>query len=480
MPRMTLDSDACWEAFAARDRRFEGRFVAAVTSTGIYCRPGCPARIPARNRVRFYAHPAAAQAEGFRPCLRCRPDASPGSPAWVGSSATVARALRLIAQGALDDAPVEALAARLGVGARQLTRLFHEHVGAAPGEVARTRRLHFARQLLERSNLPVTEVAFAAGFGSVRRFHEAVRDAYRLSPTALRRARRGTVPEGLVLRLPFRPPLDWEGLRAFLGARALVGVERFDDGGYHRTFALGADTGVLTVRPAASGDALELSISAATPAALLDLATRARRLFDLDADPAAIGSALARDPRLAPLVARRPGLRVPGAWEPFEMAVRAILGQQVSVAAATTLAARLVALHGRPLAAPAAGLTHVFPTPAALAGAEVGSFGIPAARAEAIRTLAREVASGALRLGPGATAEETISRLRQLPGFGPWTASYVAMRACGEPDAFPAGDLGIRKALGAPGHPAAEAECERHSQQWRPWRAYAALHLWSR
>jgi AraC family transcriptional regulator of adaptative response / DNA-3-methyladenine glycosylase II len=255
-------------------------------------------------------------------------------------------------------------------------------------------------------------------------------------------------------------------------------VERFDDDGYRRTFSLGGATGVLSVRPSRDGAALELTVSPSPPAALLEIATRVRRQFDLDADPDAIGSVLGRDPRLAPLVARRPGLRVPGAWEPFETAVRAILAQQVSVAAATTLAGRLVARHGVPLASPAAGLTHVFPAPAALAEADVGSFGIPGARAEAIRALARAVASGALRLGPGATPEETIARLRELPGFGPWTASYVAMRACGEPDAFPAGDLGVRKALAESGALASAAEAERRSQAWRPWRAYATMHLW--
>jgi AraC family transcriptional regulator of adaptative response / DNA-3-methyladenine glycosylase II len=480
---MPLDPEACWEAFAARDRRFEGRFVAAVTSTRIYCRPGCPARTPARNRVRFYPHPAAAQADGFRPCLRCRPDATPGSPAWDGTSATVARALRLIAAGALDGAPLADLAARLGVGERHLGRLFHEHVGAAPGEVARTRRLHFARKLLDETSLPVAEVAFAAGFGSVRRFNDAMRAAFGRTPSALRRAvldeERGA-PERLALLLPFRPPLDWAGLRGFLAPRALAGVERFDGDVYRRAFTAGGVPAVASVSPAPGVDALSLVVEGAPAAALLDVTARARRLFDLDAEPGAIAAALSRDPRLAPLVAARPGLRVPGAWEPFETAVRAILGQQVSVEAATTLAGRLVARHGRPLARGARhGLTHLFPAPAALAAADPASFGVPAARAEAIRALAAAVAAGALRLGPAASAEETIASLRRLPGFGPWTAAYVAMRCCGEPDAFPAGDLGIRRALGSGGAPCGERDAERAAEAWRPWRSYAALHLWA-
>jgi AraC family transcriptional regulator of adaptative response / DNA-3-methyladenine glycosylase II len=476
---MPLDPDACWQAFAARDRRFEGRFVAAVLSTRVYCRPGCPARLPGRERVRFFLHPAAAQAEGFRPCLRCRPDASPGTPAWVGTSATVARALRLIAAGALDDAPLEALAARLGVGARHLTRLFHAHLGAAPGEVARTRRVHFARQLLEQTALPVSDVAFAAGFGSVRRFNEAVRGVFARTPGELRRACRA--PErggGLGLELPFRPPLDWEALRGFLAARALAGVERFDGATYRRAFEVDGAAGTVSIAPVPGRAALRLVVEPAQPAALLAIAARARRLLDLDADPEAIGAALSRDPLLRRLVRARPGLRVPGAWEPFETAVRAILGQQVSVGAATTLAARLVARHGRALGAPSAGLTHLFPSPAALAAADPGSFGIPGVRAEAIRALARAVASGAVDLRPAESVEATVARLRALPGFGPWTAHYVAMRACGEPDAFPAGDLGVRRALGGPGAPASERECDRRAAAWRPWRAYAVMHLW--
>jgi AraC family transcriptional regulator of adaptative response / DNA-3-methyladenine glycosylase II len=396
----------------------------------------------------------------------------------VGTSATVARALRLIAGGALDGAPVEALAARLGVGARHLTRLFHAHLGAAPGEVARTRRVHFARQLLEQTGLPMSDVASAAGFGSLRRFNEAVRHAFARTPGELRRAGRAPAAGGLALELPYRAPLDWAGLRDFLGARSLAGVERFDGDAYRRTFELAGGSGVLEVSPVAGRDALRLVVDPPRPAALLEVAARVRRLFDLDADPAAIGVALSRDPLLRPLVRARPGLRVPGAWDPFETAVRAILGQQVSVAAATTLAARLVARHGRALAEPRAGITHAFPEPAALAAAEAGAFGIPGARAEAIRALARGVATGDVDLRPAESVDATVARLRALPGFGPWTAHYVAMRACGEPDAFPAGDLGVRRALGGPGAPAGEREAERRATAWRPWRAYAVMHLW--
>jgi AraC family transcriptional regulator of adaptative response / DNA-3-methyladenine glycosylase II len=517
---MLIDTDACWQALVARDRRFEGRFVAAVTSTGIYCRPGCPARTPRRENVRFYPHAAAAQAAGFRPCLRCRPDASPGTPAWSGSSATVARALRLIAVGALDGAPVEALAARLGVGARHLTRLFREHVGATPGAVARTRRAHFAHQLLDETDLPAAEIAFAAGFGSVRRFNEAIREAFHRTPGALRAARRGRAALGpvrpernaagsvrsernaagsvrpersataggaeskgavaLVLRLPFHPPLDWDGLLDFLRERAIPGVERIEARRYLRTHPVEGGAARISVATVPGASALEIQITPPAPGALLDLVARVRLLFDLDADPAAIGAALSVDPVLGRAVRARPGLRVPGAWDGFELAVRAILGQQVSVRGATTLAGRLVALCGQPVdGAGADGLTHLFPTPAAVAAVDPARLGLPRARAAALVQFAAAVARGEVDLRVGASLEETIAQLTALPGIGPWTAHYLAMRAFGEPDAFPAGDLGIRKALGAPGAPAPEVEVLRRAERWRPWRAYAAMHLWA-
>lgn len=475
---MPLDPDACWDAFAARDPRFDGRFVAAVTTTRIYCRPGCPARLPLRGHVRFYPHAAAAHAAGFRPCRRCRPDAAPGSPAGAGASATVARALRLIEGGALDGDGLEALADRLGQTSRHLTRLFREHLGTTPGAVARLRRVHFARQLVVETALPIAEVAFAAGFGSVRQFNAAFRAAFAATPGALRGRRAAGGGGPIALELRYRPPLDWAALTAFLAARAIPGVEAVADGAYARTHRVAGGAALVRLSAVAGAPRVRLEVSPPSAAALLDLAARARRLLDLDADPAAVAAALGGDPILGPSVAARPGLRVPGAWDGFEVAVRAILGQQVSVKGATTLAGRLVEACGTRLAVPAQGLTHLFPAPAAVAAVDPARLGLPRARAEALVGLARAVERGEVELRPGASLDETVAALRALPGVGPWTAQYLAMRAAGEPDAFPAGDLGIRKALGG-GAPAPEREAERRADAWRPWRAYAAMHLWA-
>jgi AraC family transcriptional regulator of adaptative response / DNA-3-methyladenine glycosylase II len=427
--------------------------------------------------VRFFASPAAAQAFGLRPCHRCRPDASPGTPAALGTPATVTRALRLIDEGALDDAGIDALADRLGVTARHLRRLFDQHLGAAPIAVARTKRAHFARKLLEETALPMTEVAHAAGFASLRRFNDAVRAAFRATPSELRRrgARREAARDDadVVLRLPYRAPMAYDDLLAFLERRAIPGVERVTAGGYARTIEAAGRAARIEVRRAAEGDHLRLSAWGVGGADLFPLVTRVRRLFDLDADPLRIDAHLARDARLAPSVAARPGLRVPGAWDGFELAVRAILGQQVSVAGATTLAGRLVERFGRPAAGGIDGLTHLFPTPEALAGADVASVGLPKARAAAIVGLAAAMAAGERPLEP---AEGPV----ELAGIGPWTAAYVAMRGGRDPDAFPAGDLVLRRALAGAGR---EAPPERAvlllSEPWRPWRAYAAMHLWS-
>jgi AraC family transcriptional regulator of adaptative response / DNA-3-methyladenine glycosylase II len=465
-----LDADAMYTAMESRDRRFEGHFVVGVRTTGIYCRPGCPARIPHRRNVRFYACTAAAQADGLRPCLRCRPDAAPGTPAAIGSPTTVARALRLIAQGALDESGVDALADRLGVTARHLRRLFDRHLGASPLAVARTQRVHFARKLLEETRLPMAEVAASAGFASLRRFNDAVREAFHASPSELRR--RGAAPDGepgaLVLQLPFREPMAYEPLLAFLAARAIPGVERVEGGTYARTVSASGRDGTIEVARAPKASALCLRVRVAPGADLFAVVARARALFDLDADPRRIDAHLSRDPRLARGVRAHPGLRVPGAWDGFELAVRAILGQQVSVAAATTLAGRLVARFGRPLQGSRDGLSHLFPTPDALARGDVASIGLPRARAEAIRTLARAVRAGGRPF-------ESIEGMASLTGVGPWTAAYVAMRAGRDPDALPSGDLVLRRAAGTEGARALEAMAEA----WRPWRAYAAVHLWS-
>ena len=370
----------------SRDRRFEGRFVIAVTSTRIYCRPGCPAPIPRRQNVRFLPCAAAAESAGFRPCLRCRPASVPGSPAWAGTSATVARALRLIQAGDADDLGLEALAERLGVGARHLRRLFAAHVGAPPKAIAQSRRAHLARQLLEQSALPMAEVAHATGFSSVRRFNDAIRSTFHAAPRELRR-RAGGAGSGpaLTLFLPYRPPLHWPSLVGFLGARAIPGVESASPRRYARTIRIGDAAAVLEVRPARGRAALELTLHAPASRDLLPTVARVERLFDLGADPAAIAEHLALDPLLAPAVRARPGLRVPGAWDPFELAVRALLGQQVSVRAASTLAGRLVRDLGErlPAACLDGELTHLFPSPERIASASLARIGLPAARAEA-------------------------------------------------------------------------------------------------
>jgi AraC family transcriptional regulator, regulatory protein of adaptative response / DNA-3-methyladenine glycosylase II len=484
---MTLDADICWRATTSRDRRFDGRFFIAVATTHIYCRPGCPARMPARRNVRFYSSAAAAETAGFRPCRRCRPDTSPGSAAWIGAPAVVARALRLIEGGALAAHPdrdgergVEALAARLGIGGRRLRQLFSEHVGASPLEVARTHRAHLARRLLESTALPLEHVAQAAGYASARRLHAALAATFRCSPGELRRGRRRAAarPAALELRLPARAPFDPAPLLAFLGARTVPGLERVERGAYRRAFSLGDDLGVLEAQPDARG--ITLSLSSASARSLVPVAARIARMFDLDADTVAIAAQLRRDPALRACMPVA-GVRVPGAWDPFEHAVRALLGQQVTVAGACTLAGRIVARCGVALPAGLAGdgLTHVFPTPARLATANLDGLGITGARVAAIRSLARAVDGGTLDLDAHGSLDDAVATLTALPGIGDWTAQYIALRALGEPDAFPAGDLGVRKALARDGRPASQREAVTRAEAWRPWRGYAVIALWT-
>ncbi|HEY4366165.1 MAG TPA: AlkA N-terminal domain-containing protein [Steroidobacteraceae bacterium] len=475
-----LDRGALDRARISRDARFDGKFFIAVTSTGIYCRPVCPAPTPKQANVRYYSTAAAAAEAGFRPCLRCRPEAAPGTPAWLGTSAVVRRALRLIQNGALDDVPVAALAERIGIGSRHLSRLFTQHVGASPIAVAQTRRLHFAKRLLDETDLPVTEVALAAGFGSLRRFNSAFRQTYQRTPTDLRQRRRGNPPAGergeVVLKLAFRPPYDWSHVHAFLATRAMPGVERVDERGYARTIALDDGHAIVSVGPLEGENALELRVRGAAPTALFQISAAARRVFDLAADPAPIALAFKSDELLAPLIKQRPGLRIPGAWDPFECSVRALLGQQVSVAAARTLAARLVDRVGQPVADGVDGLTHLFPSAAALAAANLDGLGITGARIAALHALARAVAAG--KLDFGASDEEVIKALVALPGFGMWTAQYIALRALGEPDAFPTGDLILRQMATTDPTPLSSRELEARAEAWRPWRGYAVMHLW--
>ncbi len=475
---MTLDPATCYRAMRARDRRFDGRFFVAVRTTGIYCRPICPARTPRRENVQFFACAAAAAAAGFRPCKRCRPETAPGTPAWLGSSAVVSRALRLIREGALADDDVGALAARLGIGDRQLRRLFDQHLGASPIAVARALRLHTARVLIDQTALPMTAIAAAAGFRSLRQFNHALRATFGAPPRALRRGRPlAADADALALRVPYRPPLDWPAMLAFLAPRVTPGVESVRDGTYRRIIRLGERPGLVEVTALAGEAALLVRVRPADGAHVPALLEHVRRVFDLGADPLAIGTQLATDARLRPLVAAQPGLRLPAAWDAFEAAVRGIVGQQISVRGATTILGRLAARCGEP-AALAEGLTHAFPSPAALAAADLAGIGMPGARVAALQHLARAVADGTLVLDAARGLDEAVARLTALPGIGPWTAQYIALRGLGEPDAFPDGDLGLRAAFGNGAGPVPARELARAADAWRPWRGYAAVLLW--
>lgn len=470
---MDLDFNACYRAVTSRDGRFDGRFWTGVLSTKIYCRPSCPARTPGRARVRFYAHPALAERDGFRACRRCRPELSPDAPDWDIRGDLIGRALRLIAAGVVDAEGVAGLAARLAVGERHLHRQFVAELGTSPLVVARTRRVQLARQLLDQTDLPVTRVAFAAGFGSVRQFNDALRSTYDRTPTQLRERHAHDRCQGLTLRLGFRAPLDSEALLGFLADRAMPGVEAVDAGRYRRAI----DMGDLQITPADAAVELRLDVDDATRVA--PLVQRARRMLDLDADPAAVNAVLSGDPVLRPLIHRRPGLRLPGAWDGFEMAVRAIVGQQVSVAAARTIAGRLAQRYGKPLDAPRRGICVRFPSAETIADADLDGIGMPRTRVAALRDLARAVAEGRLVLDGSADPDEVVMTLQSLHGVGPWTVAEIALRALRDPDAFPSGDLGLRRAFERAGLPADQRSIERHAERWRPWRGYALLHLWT-
>ena len=482
---MSLDHGALYRAFRARDARFDGRVFVGVRTTGVYCRPICPARTPRRENMTFFPSAAAAQEAGFRPCLRCRPETAPELAAWRGTSNTVARALPLIELGALDEAGVDSLASRLGVGERQLRRLFRQHLGASPVAVAQTRRVLLAKQLLHETSLPMADVAMASGFGSIRRFNETFQHLFGRAPGALRRvgAAAARSPDGEVsIRLAYRPPYDWPAMLAFLEARAIPGVEHVAEGVYRRTIEIGGRHGVIAVTPE-SQETVRVVVQLPALPALPAIVARVRRLFDLAADPCAIAAHLSEDALLAPLVAARPGLRVPGAWDPFETAVRAILGQQVSVPAAVSLSGRLVTRCGEPLGSgngrPGV-LTHVFPSPARVARADLSRLGVPGARAAAIASLAAALVERPRLLDAGRDLDEAVELLRSLRGIGDWTAQYIAMRALGEPDAFPAGDAGLVRAVSNQvGRQPTPAELVARAEAWRPWRAYAVLHLWT-
>ncbi|MGH2774150.1 MAG: AlkA N-terminal domain-containing protein [Actinomycetota bacterium] len=476
---MKLDFDNCYKALNSRDARFDGSFFAGVTSTGIYCRPSCPARTVKRSNVRFFHTAAAAQGAGFRACKRCRPDASPGSPEWDVRADLVGRAMRLIADGVVDREGVDGLARRLHVSARHLHRQLVAEVGAAPRALASAQRAQTARVLIETTALPFTEVAFGAGFASIRQFNDTIRNVFATTPTQLRRRNaneESSAPGTMSLRLPYRAPFAGEDLLAFLGRRAISGVESYDGTVYRRTLRLPTSDAIVEL--AMGQDHVRCVLRLGDIRDLGPAVRRCRQLLDLDADPVAVDESLGNDRVLGPAVRAHPGRRLPGSVDGFELAVRAVLGQQVSVAGARTIAGRLVHRFGKPLTAPDGKLTHVFPEPAALADADLGELGIPGSRQESVRTLAGAVASD-LVLDRGADRADVTAKLRAFRGIGPWTASYVAMRALGDPDVFLPGDLGVRRALEKLGHPGDPNSAEILAESWRPWRSYAVQYLWA-
>jgi AraC family transcriptional regulator of adaptative response / DNA-3-methyladenine glycosylase II len=473
------DDDRLYRAVQSRDARFDGWFFVGVTSTGVYCRPSCPAMTPKRPNVRFYPTAAAAQGGGFRACRRCRPDATPGSPEWDQRADLVGRAMRLIADGVVDRDGVAGLARRLGYSERHVHRQLVAELGAGPIALARAQRAQTARVLIETTDLPFAQVAFGAGFASIRQFNDTIREVFARTPTDMRRARsrrRERRPGVISVRLAVRAPFDGSGAVGFLAKRMIPGVEELVGSTYRRTLALPRGAGVVELEP--RDDHVRATLRLDDLRDLASAVQRSRRLLDLDADPVAIVDVLGQDPVLRPLVARTPGRRVPGAVDGLELAVRAVLGQQVSVTGACTLAGRLVAGVGTRLEAPDGGLTHVFPSAEAVADAPAGALTVPVRRADAIRHLAGRVASGALDLDPGTDRIGTAAALDALPGIGPWTRGYISMRALGDPDVFLATDLGIRRALERLGLSAADGPATEMASAWRPWRSYALFHLW--
>ncbi len=469
--------ERCYGAVRSRDSRFDGWFFTAVTSTGIYCRPSCPATTPKREHLRFYASAAAAQQAGFRACKRCRPDATPGSPVWDQRGDVVARAMRLIADGALDRGSVGDLAARLGYSARQLERLLTAELGAGPLALARAQRAQTARILIETTTLSMTDVAFAAGFASIRQFNDTIRAVFALTPTELRRrSRHGAAPANgrVTLRLPFRRPFSPANLFGHLAATAVPGVEEVRDGVYRRTLRLPHGPGVVELAPREEHVACRLALADLRD---LTLATaRCRRLLDLDADPQTIDEQLAADPALCAAVSAAPGRRIPRSVDEAEMAIRAVLGQQVSTAAARTQAGRLAAEHGDVVADPHGGLNRLFPAPEALQGVD---FAMPRARARSLSALIDALLGSELVLDAGCDRERAHATLDRMRGIGPWTSAIIAMRALGDPDAFPATDLGVRRGAAALGLPAEARALLPRAEGWRPWRAYAVQYLWA-
>ena len=485
------DDASRYRALLSRDRRFDGTFFVCVRTTGVYCRPVCPAPTPKFRNVVFHRCAAAAEAAGFRPCLRCRPETAPGSAAWLGASSTVLHAFRLIEAGTLDDGDVESLAARLGMGARHLRRLFRAHVGASPAAVAQTRRVQLAKRLLDETTLPIARIAFDAGFLSIRRFNEAMTTTYGRAPRELRRERRrangahSTIActgsseakeRPLVLRLAYRAPLAWNELLEFFADRTIPGIEEVSASTYRRRMRYGDATGIVVVSDDSDASCVRVALPTSLSCGITSLLGSVRRVFDLDADPTVIAQALAADPVLGLCVRNRPGLRVPGAWDPLEIAVRAIVGQQISVKAATAICGRVVEHFGERVGDER--LPFMFPSAQALSGAPLEHAGLTRVKAEAVRAVARAIEAGTLLLDGTEPCERVTEKLQSLPGIGPWTAGYISMRALREPDAFPTGDLGLRRALGDGHEPVSARKLLERSAAWRPWRAYATLHAW--
>ncbi len=461
----SVEAAICWQALRSRDRRFDGRFYVAAVTTGIYCRPTCPVPFAKPDNISLFACAAAAETAGFRPCTRCRPQASPGTPAWLGTSAVVSRALRLIWQGGLDDKSVEQLAERVGIGSRQLRRLFVQHLGASPVKIASTHRLHFARNLIDETDLAFTGIALAAGFRSIRQFNHAVKDRFGQSPSELRK-QRGEAPAragGLLIRLPYRPPFEWEAIVKFLETDATPGVEFARQGLYRRTVRLDDTEGFMEVRHEEAQSRLSVRIQLSKYDGLMPVVERVRRMLDLEADPVQISKHLSANATLAPLVRARPGLRVPGVWDGFELVVKMLVDSQSNRRRAGSLIGEVVRVFGKPLKHQMEGLTHLFPTAKALAVADLESVGLSRSLAQRIRKLAGMVLSKEFRFDSSNSLEETIARVRRFCSMDECMAEYVAMRAFGEPDAFPIRDADVREV----------------AETCRPWRAYAAMLLTS-
>ena len=470
-----LDWQVCSRARLSRDARFDGKFYIGVRTSGVYCRPICPARTAKECNVRYFPSAAAAAEAGFRPCLRCRPESSPGTPAWLGTSSTVSRALRLIAEGALEERDMEALADQLGIGSRHLRRLFLQYLGATPSTVAQTRRLQFAKKLIDETALPMTQLALASGFGCVRRFNAAIRKTYHRTPSQLRHLAHNLEPGAenqYLFRLHFRPPYDWEHMLASLAADAVPGVEVVVNGMYRRSIAIGGGRGFLEVACEPGDHWLRVRIQFDRPQQLLVIIERVRAMFDLNADWQSIAKGLRASALLADIVRLQPGRRVPGCWSGFELATRAVLGQRGSPARAARFASRIVQALGAPFAA-CAGLTHLFPTPEAMAEANLGLLGLPQHRALSLQTLARWVRDGQLRIARDVDTAVFLNRFGQLPGIDPQTAQYVAMRGLGDPDAFPVLPSSDRRAAEA----RRTSGLEKAAEACRPWRAYASMYL---